>query len=972
MSEQSFVARENELKRLHEFLDQSLLGQSNVCFVAGEAGAGKSALVNEFVRRVEAVHETLVIALGECNSHAGLGDPFLPFREIIAQLTGAGTLKVAPQNAKRLTSFARLSARTVVEIAPDLINTLVPGVGLLASALKFGAEKAGWLEKLEKKAAALPATLDENLIFQQIANLFAALAKEQPLLLVLDDLQWADETSIALLFHLSRTLKADRILIIGTYRSNDIALGRGSERHPLESILNEIKRYRGDVVIDLNEIDSTSRRIFVDAFIDSEPNRLEESFRTALFAHTEGYPLFTVELLRNLQERGELVWDNGWTQPKVIDWSAVPARVEGVIEERIGRLDDDMRAVLDIASIEGAHFTVQVVARVRETTESDLLKNLSDSLEKRHRLIQESGEEKVGKMLLWRYSFAHALFQKYLYDDLSRGERRLLHGVVAHILEEFYGEQADTIAPQLARHYEEAGEDERAAYYHKRAGEQAAALYGNAEAIAHFTRALELTPDEDSTGCYDLYRARHDIYNLQGAREAQLVDIQAMERLADALEDNYKRAQTFLRHSAYSAATNHNLAAITAAEKAIIGAQSINALEIEAEARLQMGKVYFSEDKIAEAQLQVEQSLTLSRSIPARRLEAENLSVLGRLMISQHKHDLAQVYLEDALGKVRECSDRLSESHILGNLWRLRDEVNDAAGAEFFAREALRVAHEIGYRAGEANGLKYLAGVVSLQGAYTEAQTFFAEAREIKRQIGDTAGELECLAWLAALLSRQGNYAAAATSLDEAFGLLRDLDNQVFECWLLGIAAMFNNTEQLYEAGYTQASASLVIAEALASPRLEQFARGELAHGLAGLGRLDEAGESYRRVLTILREAKYVGAVIEPLNGLAQIALAKGELSAALAHVEEILPVLQTQMHVIKNEVDEPIRVFLTCYQVLKAANDLRAEQILQTGYELLQAQSLKISDEVMRRSYLENVPYNRELVSTWKAQHTQ
>ena len=154
-----------------------------------------------------------------------------------------------------------------------------------------------------------------------------ALSKDRTLILVLDDLQWADSGSLNLLFHLARQLTDSRILLLGTYRPDDVALGRDGERHPLELILNELKRYHGDIVLDLSHADSNERRAFTNELIDSEPNHLDAAFREQLFTHTDGHPLFTVELLRNLQERGNLVKDKDgcWIQGSTLDWDTLPA-----------------------------------------------------------------------------------------------------------------------------------------------------------------------------------------------------------------------------------------------------------------------------------------------------------------------------------------------------------------------------------------------------------------------------------------------------------------------------------------------------------------------------------------------------------------------------------------------------------------------------------------------------------------------
>ncbi len=161
-----------------------------------------------------------------------------------------------------------------------------------------------------------------------------------------------------------------------------------------------------------------------------------------------------------------------------------------MIEERIGRLEEELQEILTVAAVEGEDFTAQVVARVQEVQELRLLRALSRELEKRHHLVRERGETKVGRQLLSRYRFAHTLFQQYLYNDLSAGERRLLHAEIAAVLEELYAGRTGEIMVQLARHYAEAGEAEKAIDYLLQAGDRARGLYAHQEAIDGYERAL--------------------------------------------------------------------------------------------------------------------------------------------------------------------------------------------------------------------------------------------------------------------------------------------------------------------------------------------------------------------------------------------------------------------------------------------------------------------------------------------------
>jgi ABC-type oligopeptide transport system substrate-binding subunit len=496
MSDQPFVGRQDQLARLQAFLDRAIAGHGQLCFIAGEAGSGKTALANEFAQRAQETHADLLVAAGVCNAQTGICDPYLPFRDILGMLTGdVEPGETTQENASRLKAFLKVSGKALVDIGPDLVGVFVPGVGIAMKVGAFVAERAGWIDRLEKLAereVPAPGEIEQGRVFQQITDVLQAMAQQQPLILILDDLQWADAASISLLFHLSRHVGESHILIVGTYRPDEVALGRGSDRHPLEKILAESKRYLGDVTVDLDRVEERSKRQFVDALLDTEPHHLDEPFRQALFEHTRGYPLFTVELLQDMRERGDLLRDEEgfWVAQADLDWQTLPPRVEGVIEERIRRLEEELRDILTVASVQGIDFIAQVIARVEELRERDLLRRLSRELEQRHRLVEESGQEEVGLHFLARYRFAHALVRKFLYEELSLSERQLLHREIAGVLEDLYSENKEEVVVQLAWHYAEAGRKEEAIYYLLLAGDRARNLYAYEEAIDSYERAL--------------------------------------------------------------------------------------------------------------------------------------------------------------------------------------------------------------------------------------------------------------------------------------------------------------------------------------------------------------------------------------------------------------------------------------------------------------------------------------------------
>jgi predicted ATPase len=311
--------------------------------------------------------------------------------------------------------------------------------------------------------------------------------------LVLDDLQWADLGSINLLFHLGRHLSGFRILILGAYRSEEITLGREGGRHPLLPVINELQRQYGDISVN---VDQAEPRPFLEALLDSEPNKLGPQFREMLHRQTRGHPMFTVELLRDMQDRGDLVQDQDglWVEGHSLDWNTMPARVEAVIAERIGRLDEPLRSALRVASVEGETFTAEVIARVCVLDEQELLGRMSRELDKRHQLIRAQSIQRIDGQLLSSYRFRHIIFQKFLYSSLDEVERVHLHEQVGTTLEALYATQGDItpISLQLAQHFQEARITEKAVHYLHLAGERAVQMSAYQEALVHLTQGLAL------------------------------------------------------------------------------------------------------------------------------------------------------------------------------------------------------------------------------------------------------------------------------------------------------------------------------------------------------------------------------------------------------------------------------------------------------------------------------------------------
>jgi len=371
--------------------------------------------------------------------------------------------------------------QALLDYGAQLLDVMIPTQLLLSRAIAGGEDYAPWLPRLKEQAKRdwmSLEDLEQSRLFQHVSDVLQHVTQKQPLLLILDDIQWADTASISLLFHLGRRI-ADggyRLLFVCAYRPEEVVLGQRDQRHPLEKSLKEFKRIFGDVWIDLDHIDVAEGRSFVDELLDIEVNRLSEGFREALFHRTEGHPLFTIELLRALQERGYLMKgeDGVWIEGSALDWELLPARVEAVIEERISQISPDLQELLTIASVEGELFTAQVLAEVQNLPERSIIHLLSQDLERKHKLVRKEEEIGIGQRRISSYRFSHFLFQNYLYKQLGLVELRLLHGDIAASMEIIYEGQLNEVAVQLAYHFYQASEHKKAFIYYSIAAERAA------------------------------------------------------------------------------------------------------------------------------------------------------------------------------------------------------------------------------------------------------------------------------------------------------------------------------------------------------------------------------------------------------------------------------------------------------------------------------------------------------------------
>ncbi len=834
-----FVARERELAQLDALLHRALAGEGQVCFVTGSPGSGKTTLMYAFARRAMEAYPNLLVASGSCSAYSGVGDPYLPFRDAIAMLTGDVEAKwdagaITRDHAQRLWAALPLVVQALLEHGPHLLDVLVPAAALLSRAVLADQANAPWLSELRLHVGRLGTMSEEvaqSYLFQQVTHVLRAVVQEQPLLLILDNLQWADVASVSLLFHLGRRLAGadSRILIACAYRPEEVAVNRAgpstgsgqAQRHTLARALGEFKRLFGDVWVDLDQADRIERRRFTDALLDAGPNRLSEGFRSTLFFRTEGHPLFAIELLRAMRERGDLVKDKDgcWTEGPALDWQALPARVEAAIAERIDRLDPELQEILTVASVEGEVFTGEVVALVQNIAERPLLHRLSQDLERQHRLVREQEELHTGRRRLSRYRFRHVLFQDYVYNRLSRGERRLLHRDVAAALESLYAGQLDRMAVQLAHHYQAASDDGRTFRYLTLAAERASRLYAYEEAITHYTRAIEMADrvSPDAASLAALHRGRGLANERVGEFEAARADHETVLQIGQAVGE---------RH-------------------------------VEWRALLDLGKLWASRD-YRRARDYFQRALQLARWMDDPALLAGSLNWMGNWHANAEEPLTAVAYHQEALEIVEASGDRQELVNTLDLL-----------------------------------GLAYLLGA-----NLTASIRHHDRSVALSRELGDRPRLVSGLIARAVVVSEQILLASAPPiappdslcDLEEALRIAREIDSASDQAWARWALGLLHTVEGRLGSALEAMQSGLRIACELEHLEYEVANRCALGQAYTALLSAEPALRQLRKALTLARELRSRLWLHHISGALAGAHLVLDDLAGAQTCLERVLP----------------------------------------------------------------------------------
>jgi len=994
------IGRDGEFKRLQDAYFAAVEdNQCQVITVIGEAGIGKSRLLEEFESWLERQEDQIYQLKGRSSSeykdspYSLLRDMFSYRFQIRASDTAgevqnkfeAGIIGNRSQDEQY-----RMWAHFIGQLlgfdfseSPDLI-------GVLDDAMQL--RDRAWI---------------------YLAEFIKSTASETPVIIFLDDIHWADENSLDVVSYFAQSLSNQPLLIV--------CLGRSLllERRPL---WGEGQGYH--TRLNLGALSTRDCRRLVEDILQ-KMGQVPLALRELVVSGAEGNPFYIEELIKMLIDSG--VIDTGSEQWQVEPSSLagiladlnIPSTLTALLQARLDQLAPDEKTLLQRASVVGRVFWDDVIRYLSSTPNqqpgdqpdiSDLLGALRSKEMIYHR--ETSALERVEE-----YSFKNAILREVTYDTILKKIRKSYHAQVAEWLLQENVARTGELTGMIAEHLELSGETQRAAIFYRQAGEQAARQYANQSALKLLGHALDLTSETDREERYACLYTREQVFSLLGSRDEQEQDLAQLVELADQLDDQRKLGEVALLQSAAASEKSDYSRVSLHAQEVIRVSQSLNISDMEVKANLLWGRALLSQGdypgaeerftdafRLADAsQLPIlkadssrylgvvaerlgdlptaidhfEKSLEQYRHIGDRRGEGRTLNHLGNILLMQGDHAGGKQYYDQFLVISREIGDRWGEGQVIRNIADTYLSQYDYGGASKYFEQALEITREIGNRTIESSALVGLGNIYLEQGEFTKAKNVFEQSLNIAREIGNKPWEAKTLNQIGRYFHRQGDYLRAQSYYEASIEIYQQLGNQLSRSRVLVDLSLLQHHLGDNLASLEFSSTALEMMDQFNRPKYIGQAQTQAGRAYAALDDLEHAKKHFLNAKENLSLAGEVNLLMEPHAGLANLFLANAEVESALPQVDEILNHIDVARSSVTDDLQDqagavpglegthdPMWIYLVCCRVLSEADDSRAVNILQAANELIQQQALKITDPDLHYSFLHNVKANQGIQS--------
>lgn len=694
------LGRDAELARLLGWLQRVRAGERETVFITGEAGIGKTTLVEAFLEQARQSPGTMVVR-GQCLEHFGCGEAYLPV----------------------LDGFSRLCRSAEGARALEILREQAPSWLAHMSWLAAPAER----ESMQAKTMGT-----RERMLREMADAIERLSAHYPVLLVLEDLHWSDYSTLDLIAHLARRRDSACLMLIGTYRPVDVILSG----HPLKDVKRELQAHRlcHEMPLEYLTEDAVGQYLRARCRQHELPSRLRQS----IYRRTEGNPLFMVSLVEYLIDEKFIVEEDGtWKLERELTEleAAVPSSVRELIEKQMEKLSGDERRVLEAASATGMEFSIVAVAAGLDMP-IDWVEQRCEELARRHQFLTSGwlGELPDGSISP-RHRFRHVLHREVPYSLIAPMRRAQFHQRIAERAVEIFREHANEIAAELAMHFEQSRDWPRALQYLVEAARTAYHRSAHHEAVRLGGRGLEILPALPETS----ERARLEItlrmiqsvswIAVKGFAAVEMEKICALAKQLSWL--NGRSPQLFnmlVLQLLYYKFSGQLESAEEVARQLMEIAQELGDPALEMEAERAMGSALVEQGKCREA--------------------LEHFNRASSLYAAHHNHPYTLTIAHDC--KV------VSECFAARALWNL----GDSGGALKRMEGALEFARELSHPASWIFAAHFCAELHQLQGDAVSAQERAREVVKLADEYGldlwQALGDID-LGWAEAELRNRGD-----------------------------------------------------------------------------------------------------------------------------------------------------------------------------------------------------------------------
>jgi DNA-binding CsgD family transcriptional regulator len=677
------IGREQELSTLEKELRAARGGSGCCILLTGEAGIGKSRLIEEL--KNQATSENFTILEGDCFEQ----DVSFPYAAWIDALRAY---------------FESLNAVEIEEVlgplAPEFMK-LVPELALLIPQI----EPTPPLEPLAEKYR----------LFESFTRFGASLSTVNPLLCILEDLHWSDALSLELFQHFVRRIHHQPIMLVGTYRSEEFP-------PPLMHLLSQLNRERLVQEIRLKSLNRDEIEQMMHTSLKTG-HQIPASFVDAVMAFTDGNPFFVEEVLKSLMEERHI---DELLQQKTLNELHVPHSVQRMVQGRVEQLSETTRRILISASVIGQRFDFGLLQEMTMQKELDLLQALKELI-RVNLVVQESGDQ---------FTFKHALTHDAVYSMLMLRESKALHQTIGEALEHSVGTRPDAPAAQLAYHFYQAGVWQKALEYSQRAGEHAQALYAPREAVTHFTHALDAAQRLGIPTPISALRGRATAREVLGDFDGARADGEAILNLARQNTNRVDEWQSLIALGFLWQSRDLEHAG-EYYQQALEFARTFGDSSILAQTLNRVGNWHVNRGHALEALPFHEEALSLFQALNDRHGMARTMDLLA--IVSNQVGELVQgtAYLEQAIPILREVDNRQALVNTLTNLASLANFDTEVLGELNYrqladmSEEALQIAHDFNWDQGEVRALIPGASSLGQTGDYGRALGWLNQAQII-------------------------------------------------------------------------------------------------------------------------------------------------------------------------------------------------------------------------------------------------